>query len=317
MSLWSGIFGDESSKFIKNAEEIVQKINSLEDSISKLADADFPKKTFEFKEKLAKAENKKEVLDEILPEAFALVREAQKRTLGIRLYDVQLVGGLALHNGKIAEMKTGEGKTNVAPLALYLNALTGEGAHLVTVNDYLARRDAVLMGQVYDFLGLKTGVINSNNVSYLYDPTHKEEDKERDQVGEFKIVYDFLKQAGRKQAYAADITYGTNHEYGFDYLRDNLATNIDQLVQREHHFAIVDEVDSILIDEARTPLIISNASGDSEDFYIKFYQIAKQFKRDVDYEVDEKLKAISLTDKGINKAEKLLGIEQYYIPKKA
>ncbi len=315
MSLWSGIFGDESSKFIKNAEEIVQKINSLEDSISKLADADFPKKTFEFKEKLAKAENKKEVLDEILPEAFALVREAQKRTLGIRLYDVQLVGGLALHNGKIAEMKTGEGKTNVAPLALYLNALTGEGAHLVTVNDYLARRDAVLMGQVYDFLGLKTGVINSNNVSYLYDPTHKEEDKERDQVGEFKIVYDFLKQAGRKQAYAADITYGTNHEYGFDYLRDNLATNIDQLVQREHHFAIVDEVDSILIDEARTPLIISNASGDSEDFYVKFYQIAKQLKRDSDYEVDEKLRAISLTDAGITKAEKLLGVENIYTEK--
>ena len=226
------MFGDESSKFIKDTAETVAKINALEADISKLADEDFPKKTLEFKEKLAKAENKKEVLDEILPEAFALVREAQKRTLGIRLYDVQLIGGMALHQGKIAEMKTGEGKTNVATLALYLNALGGLGAHLVTVNDYLARRDAVLMGQIYDFLGLSVGIINSQNVSYLYDSAHKEEDKERDQVGEFKIVYDFLKPCSRKEAYAADITYGTNHEYGFDYLRDNLATNINYLTQR-------------------------------------------------------------------------------------
>lgn len=311
MSLYSKIFGDESSKFIKNTEKIVSKINALEESVSKLSDSDFPKKTLEFKDRITKGEN----LDDILPEAFALVREAQKRTLGIRLYDVQLVGGMALHQGKIAEMKTGEGKTNVATLPFYLNALTGKGAHLVTVNDYLARRDAVLMGQVYNFLGLTIGVINSNNVSYLYDATHKEEDKERDDVGEFKIVYDFLKQCSRKEAYGADITYGTNHEYGFDYLRDNLATNINDLVQREHNFAIVDEVDSILIDEARTPLIISSQSGDSEDFYVKFYQIAKQLKRDTDYEVDEKLKAISLTDVGITKAEKLLGVENIYTEK--
>ncbi|MFA5791478.1 MAG: preprotein translocase subunit SecA [Candidatus Paceibacterota bacterium] len=311
MSLYSKIFGDESSKFIKNTEKIVFKINTLEESVLKLLDSDFPKKTLEFKDRITKGES----LDDILPEAFALVREAQKRTLGIRLYDVQLVGGIALHEGKIAEMKTGEGKTNVATLPFYLNALTGKGAHLVTVNDYLARRDAVLMGQVYDFLGLTIGVINSNNVSYLYDATHKEEDKERDDVGEFKIVYDFLKQCSRKEAYATDITYGTNHEYGFDYLRDNLATNINDLVQREHNFAIVDEVDSILIDEARTPLIISSASGDSEDFYVKFYQIAKQLKRDTDYEVDEKLKAISLTDVGITKAEKLLGVENIYTEK--
>jgi len=311
MSFYSKIFGDTSSKFIKNTKKIIVKINALEADISKLSNQDFPKKTQEFKERLTK----NETLDDILPEAFALVREAQKRTLNIRLYDVQMVGGIALHSGKIAEMKTGEGKTNVATLPLYLNALTSNGTHLITVNDYLARRDAVLMGQVYNFLGLSVGVINSQNVSYLYDPKHTEEDKERDTVGEFKIVYDFLKPCSRKDAYNADITYGTNHEYGFDYLRDNLATSINDLVQRRHNFAIVDEVDSILIDEARTPLIISSASGDSEDFYIKFYQIAKQLKKDTDYQVDEKLKAITLTDEGINKAENLLGVENIYTEK--
>jgi preprotein translocase subunit SecA len=315
MGLFSKVFGDESSKFTGNTKEIVAKINALEANISLLPDEDFPKKTQEFKDILTKTENKSEALNDILPEAFALVREAQKRTLGIRLYDVQMVGGMALHGGKIAEMKTGEGKTNVAALPLYLNALTGDGAHLVTVNDYLARRDAVLMGQVYDFLGLSVGVINSNNVSYLYDPKHTEEDKERDTVGEFKIVYDFLKPSSRKEAYATDITYGTNHEYGFDYLRDNLAVSVGSLVQRGHHFAIVDEVDSILIDEARTPLIISSSAGDSEDFYVKFYQIAKQLKRGTDYEVDEKLKAISLTDTGITKAEQLLGVDNIYTEK--
>jgi len=311
MSLWNKIFGDESSKFIKNTKEIVDKINSFEESISKLADSDFPNKTLEFKDRIAKGES----LDSILPEAFALVREAAKRNLKERHYDVQLIGGIALHQGKIAEMRTGEGKTLVAVLPAYLNALSGEGVHIVTVNDYLSRIGAVLMGQVYNFLGLSVGVINSQNVSYLYDAKHIEEDKERDQVGEFKIVYDFLKPCTRKEAYQADVTYGTNHEYGFDYLRDNLVSSVDDLVQREHNFAIVDEVDSILIDEARTPLIISSASSDSEDFYIKFYQIAKQLKRDTDYEVDEKLKAISLTDAGITKAEKMLGIENIYTEK--
>jgi preprotein translocase subunit SecA len=311
MGFYSKIFGDESSKFINNTKEIVQKINALEADISKLADADFPKKTQEFKDRLGKGET----LDDILPEAFALVREAAKRNLKERHYDVQLIGGIALHKGKIAEMRTGEGKTLVAVLSAYLNALGGEGVHVVTVNDYLSRIGAVLMGQVYNFLGLSVGVINYQNVSYLYDAKHIEEDKERDQIGEFKIVYDFLKPCGRKEAYLADITYGTNHEYGFDYLRDNLATSIDGLMQRGHNFAIVDEVDSILIDEARTPLIISSASGDSEDFYIKFYQIAKQLKRDTDYEVDEKMKAISLTDAGITKAEQLLGVENIYTEK--
>jgi len=318
MGLFNKIFGDTSSKFIKSAQKIVAEINALEADISKLADTDFPKKTQEFKDRLSKslpAGRQGETLDDILPEAFALVREAAKRNLKERHFDVQLIGGLALHNGKIAEMKTGEGKTLVATLPLYLNALVGKGAHLITVNDYLARLGAVLMGQVYNFLGLTVGVINSQNVSYLYDPKHTEEDKERDRVGEFKIVYDFLKPCSRQEAYRADITYGTNHEYGFDYLRDNLATNINDLVQREHYFAIVDEVDSILIDEARTPLIISSASGDSEDFYVKFFQIAKQLKRDTDYEVDEKLKAITLTDAGISKAENLLGVENIYTEK--
>ncbi|MEK7138670.1 MAG: preprotein translocase subunit SecA, partial [Patescibacteria group bacterium] len=274
-------------------------------------DEDFPKKTQEFKDRLAKREN----LDDILPEAFALVREAAKRNLGERHYDVQLIGGIALHKGKIAEMRTGEGKTLVAVLPAYLNSLSGEGVHIVTVNDYLSRIGAVLMGQVYNFLGLSVSVINSNNVSYLYDSKHKEEDQERDDIGGFKVIYDFLKPSERKEAYAADITYGTNHEYGFDYLRDNLATSVENLVQRGYHYGIVDEVDSILIDEARTPLIISSAAGDSEDFYIKFYKISKQLKRDTDYKVDEKLKAITLTDIGITKAEQLLGVDNIYTEK--
>ena len=319
MSLFSKIFGDTSSKWVGNTANTVKMVNDLEAGVLGLSDADFPKKTEDFKDRIAKAlaEGKieKEILNDILPEAFALVREAAKRNLGERHYDVQLVGGMALHDGKIAEMKTGEGKTLVATLPVYLNALSGKGVHVVTVNDYLARRDAVLMGQVYNFLGLTVGIINSQNVSYLYDPSHKEEDKERDTIGEFKIVYDFLKPCSRKEAYAADITYGTNHEYGFDYLRDNLATSRNNLVQRGHNYAVVDEVDSILIDEARTPLIISSAAGDSEDFYIKFYQIAKQLKKDTDYTVDEKLRAITLTDEGISKAEQLLGVDNIYTEK--
>jgi len=311
MSAFTKIFGDTSSKFIKNVSPLVAKINSAEADISLLKDEDFPKKTQEFKDRLEKGET----LDEILPEAFALVREAAKRNLGERPYDVQLIGGIVLHKGKIAEMRTGEGKTLVATLPLYLNALAGKGAHLVTVNDYLSRVGAVLMGKVFNFLGLSVGVINSQNVSYLYDAKHFNGKDEAESIKEFKVVYDFLKPCSRREAYAADITYGTNHEYGFDYLRDNLATRVEDLVQRGHFFAIVDEVDSILIDEARTPLIISSSSGDSEDFYIKFYQIARQLKRDVDYTVDEKLKAISLTDEGITKAETLLGVENIYTEK--
>ncbi|OGI92670.1 preprotein translocase subunit SecA [Candidatus Nomurabacteria bacterium RIFCSPLOWO2_01_FULL_46_18] len=315
MAIFGKIFSDESSKFLKDVQKIVDKINALEDDFSKLLDTDFPKKTQEFKDRLAKRNDDGETLDDILPEAFALAREAAKRNLGERPYDVQLVGGVALHLGKIAEMKTGEGKTLVATLPLYLNALLGRGAHLITVNDYLARLGAVLMGQIYNSLGLSVGVINSQNVSYLYSPLHREEDSERDRVGEFKVVYDFLKPCSRKEAYAADITYGTNHEFGFDYLRDNLATSLENVVQREFFYAIVDEVDSILIDEARTPLIISSAAAESEDFYTKFDKIAKQLKRDMDYTVDEKLRAIQLTDEGITKAENLLGISNIYTEK--
>lgn len=305
------IFGGGSSKFLGSAKEVVSKINTLEAEIVSLKDEDFPIKTASFKERLQKGET----IDDLLPEAFALVREAAKRNLNERHYDVQLIGGYALHKGKIAEMKTGEGKTLVATLPLYLNALVGKGVHLVTVNDYLARRDAVLMGQVYNFLGLSVGVINGTNVSYMYDPKHTEEDAERDRVGEFRVLYDFLKPCSRKESYAADITYGTNHEFGFDYLRDNLATSKEGLVQREHFYAIVDEVDSILIDEARTPLIISSASSDSENFYTKFSQIARQLTKEVDYTVDEKLRAISMTDEGITKAENMLGIDNIYTEK--
>lgn len=315
MSLFSTIFGDESSKFIKNSKKIIDKINALEPEMQKLADEDFKEKTRIFREKVAQAEDKAQALDQILPEAFALVREAMRRTDGIRLFDVQMIGGMALHQGNIAEMRTGEGKTFVAVLPAYLNALEGKGVHIVTVNDYLSRIGAVLMGQVYNFLGLSVGVINSSNVSYIYDPKHTEADQERDRVGDYKIVYEFLKPTTRHEAYRQDVIYGTNHEFGFDYLRDNLAVYKEGIVQGAHHFAIVDEVDSILIDEARTPLIISSQASGSEDLYKKFDQIAKQLKAGEDYEVDEKLRAISLTDQGITKAENLLGIENIYTEK--
>lgn len=308
MGLFSKLFGDNSSKFISQTGKIVDEVNALEGEMQGLSDSDFPKKTKEFKQRISSGES----LDDILPEAYALVREAAKRNLGERHYDVQILGGVALHQGRIVEMKTGEGKTLAATLPAYLNTLEGKGVHIVTVNDYLARRDAVLMGQIYNFLGLTVGVINGQRVSYLYDPTHKEEDEERDQVGEYKIVYEFLKPVERKQAYQADITYGTNSEFGFDYLRDNLAVSMEQVAQRGHNFTIVDEVDSILIDEARTPLIISQAAAESEDYYLKFDRIARSLKRDEDYEVDEKFRAVNMTDSGISKAESALGIDNIY-----
>ena len=221
-----------------------------------------------------------ESLDEILPEAFAATREASRRTLGQRHFDVQLLGGIILHQGKIAEMRTGEGKTLVATLPAYLNAISGKGVHVVTVNDYLSRRDAVWMGQIYNALGLTVGCTN-HEASYIYDPNLKTQntedklDKERDITGAFHIVHEFLKPCSRKEAYAADITYGTNNEFGFDYLRDNIAYNIGDVVQRGYNFAVVDEIDSILIDEARTPLIISAPSADSDQFYIIFSKIAE------------------------------------------
>ena len=306
------IFGDENTRLIKKWQPIVNKINSLENDLKGILDGDITIKTNELKERFKKGES----LDILLPEAYALVREASSRVRGERHYDVQLFGGLALHNNKIAEMRTGEGKTLVATLPAYLNAITEKGVHVVTVNDYLSRRDAVWMGPVYAMLGISVAVVNSQNTSYIYDPSHQS--KEEDEINEtsaFKVQYEFLRPCTRKEAYAADITYGTNNEFGFDYLRDNLANNLNDIVQRGHYFAIVDEVDSILIDESRTPLIISSAAEDSEDLYYTFADIAKKLNLIDDYTVDEKLRAISLTDQGITKAEELLGIRDIYTQK--
>lgn len=304
------LLGDEQATRIKKIKPLVAEINNLEESFVALSDEALGAKTTEFKARLKAGET----LDDLLPEAFAAVREAARRTLGQRHFDVQIMGGISLHQGDIAEMRTGEGKTLVATLPVYLNALEGKGAHVVTVNDYLSRRDGVWMGQVYAFLGLSVGVINQE-VSFLYDKEHTNEGKDdetRDELGSFKVVHEFLRPSSRKEAYDADITYGTNNEFGFDYLRDNIEYEKENLRQREHHFAIVDEVDSILIDESRTPLIISAPTVESEDLYTRFATIAKGLKKDVDFSVDEKQKAITLTDEGIERAEKTLGIENIY-----
>jgi preprotein translocase subunit SecA len=311
MAIFERLFGEDKNHFANSVKGIVSEVASLEEGLKALADSAFSEKTQSLKERY----NKGEKLDDLLPEDFALVREASRRTLGQRHYDVQIIGGIALHRGNIAEMRTGEGKTLVATLPVYLNAITGRGVHVVTVNDYLSRRDAVWMAQVYQFLGLTVGVINSQNVSYLYDPNHTDKETEREAVAVYKVVYDFLRPCSRREAYAADITYGTNNEYGFDYLRDNLATHANNLVQREHHFAVVDEIDSILIDEARTPLIVSTEAEESGSFYKTFSDIATTLIPETDYTVDEKRKAISLTDAGISKAESTLGISNIYTEK--
>src|SRR3989339_1239878 len=318
MNLLSKIFGDANDRYIKELMPIVRRINSLEKEYEQFSDSQMKEKTNEFKERLTVDET----LDDILPEAFALVREASKRTLNQRHYDVQLMGGIILHRGAIAEMRTGEGKTLVATLPSYLNALTGNGVHLVTVNDYLARRDATWMGQIYNALDLTVGCINHDS-SFVYDAEHKNRDAERDEVGGFKVIHEFMRPVTRKEAYLADITYGTNNEYGFDYLRDNMAYSIDQMAQRPyptspaggqggHNYAIVDEVDSILIDEARTPLIISAPDQDSGDLYKTFSRVVPNLVEDEDYNVDEKLKAVSITEKGIEKVEKTLNIKNIY-----
>jgi preprotein translocase subunit SecA len=296
---------------IKGYQNRTAKIGTFEDRLTTLSDDQFPLETENLKARLATGES----LDDILPEAFALVREAAKRTMNKRHYDVQLIGGMVLHEGNIAEMRTGEGKTMVATLPVYLNALTGRGVHVVTVNDYLARRDATWMGQIYNFLGLSIGVINDQNQSFIYDPTHEEFDQERDEEGSFKVVKQFLRPVTRKEAYLADITYGTNSQYGFDYLRDNLVNTKEEIVQRDHYFAVVDEVDSILIDESRTPLIISSPIAESESLYKTVRDVANKLELEKDFTVDEKLKAITLTDDGITKAEKLLGITDMYTEK--
>ena len=313
VAFWKSLFGDEGVAGLKRAEPIVERVNALEEVVRALSDEALRAKTGDFKARLAEGA----MLDELTPEAFAAVREAARRTLGQRHFDVQLIGGMVLHQGGIAEMRTGEGKTLVATLPVYLNALSGEGVHVVTVNDYLSRRDAVWMGQVYHALGLSVGVINHES-SFLYDPSHvpqseeKADDAKRDTLGGFKVVHEFLRPCTRREAYAADITYGTNNEFGFDYLRDNLEYEPGNLRQRGYHFAVVDEIDSILIDEARTPLIISAPVSDAESLYPKFTAIARNLVPGEDYEIDEKRKQIALTDSGIEKAQAELGIENIY-----
>ncbi len=320
MSLLTKIFGDPNARVIKELWPIVAEINQLEAKFAAINDAEFPAATAKLKERLTRGET----LEQLLPEAFAAVRETARRTLGQRHFDVQLIGGMVLHRGQIAEMKTGEGKTLTATLPLYLNALTGKGCHLVTVNDYLARRDTVWMGQIYHALGLTVGCIQ-HETAFRYDPTFQagtaveeskprsaEADRQRDSTGAFRVEYSFLRPVPRREAYGCDITYGTNNEFGFDYLRDNMAQDISQMVQRELHYAIVDEVDSILIDEARTPLIISAPDMESSERYRQFAQIAATLVENTDYNVDLKMRAATLTEAGITKVEHALGVSNLY-----
>lgn len=297
-------------------ESAVAEINALEPEIRKLSAEELKTESLKLKEGLSGGEEETAVL----PRAFALAREAARRTLGQRPYDVQLIGGLVLNKGAVAEMMTGEGKTLTAVAAAYLNALYGKGAHLVTVNEYLARRDAVWMGQVYAALGLTVSCLVPNK-AYMYDPAFKVSenaealiDKERDTTGSFAVQSEFLRPISRREAYLADITYGTNHEFGFDYLRDNLTYRLEDQVQREHFFAIIDEVDSILIDEARTPLIISAPDMESSQFYKTFARLVVNLQPETDYVVDEKRRSASITEEGISKVEKLLGVENLYSP---
>ena len=316
----TGLFGGDGGGNLKHLDGLVKDVNAHESACRGLEDGGLRETTKAFREKIAAGAT----LDALLPEAFAAVREASRRTLGERHFDVQLMGGIVLHRGGIAEMRTGEGKTLVATLPVYLNALAEKGVHVVTVNDYLSRRDAVWMGQIYAALGMSVGVLN-HETSYVYDPRHTAQrpeevageqlDKTRDTLGSFKVVHEFLRPVSRREAYEADITYGTNNEFGFDYLRDNLEYDAAALRQRGFHYAVVDEIDSILIDEARTPLIISAPAAESENLYATFAHVARQLHAGGDFTVDEKLKAIQLTDAGIEKAEQLLGIDNMYTEK--
>ena len=320
-----GIFGDAQKKTLKRMWKKAQEINKLEPKYEAMSDEELAEQTEEFKRKIDKAlkvaraeqginkSGKKrqpiddtKILNELLPEVFAVAREASKRISGLRPYDVQLIGGIALHEGNVAEMKTGEGKTLVAMLPAYLNGLTGRGVHVVTVNDYLAQRDAGWNGPIYDFLGMSVGVI-INNASYVYDSEYENEEHDDER-------FRHLKPATRKEAYAADITYGTNNEFGFDYLRDNMTSEVQYLRQRGLNFAIVDEVDSILIDEARTPLIISAPAGDNPESYYQFAKVASRLVSE-DYILDEKRRSVTLTDKGIEKVQEILGVENLYSTK--
>ena len=293
------IIGTKNEREIKKLWFTVERINSLEQSVVSLDDAGLKAKTDEFRKRIDSGES----LDDILPESFAVVREVSLRVLNMRHFDVQLIGGIVLHNGIIAEMKTGEGKTLAATLAVYLNALDGHGVHVITVNDYLAKRDTQWMGPIYNFLGLSIGVIQHDS-SFIYDTSHYSEDKR----------LQGLRPASRQEAYNADITYGTNNEFGFDYLRDNMRYDIDDYVQGELNYAIVDEVDSILIDEARTPLIISGPAEESTDKYFSIDKIMPRLKKEADFTIDEKARTVTLTEEGSEKAEKLLGAGNLYDP---
>jgi preprotein translocase subunit SecA len=295
---------DTNEKELKRLRGVVEKINALEEETKKLTDEEMKAKTADLKLRLERGET----VNEVLPEAFALVREAAVRTIGQRHYDVQLMAGVAFAEGKIAEQKTGEGKTLSATLALYLQALTGQGAHLVTVNDYLARRDAGWMGPIFHLLGLSIGVIYSGEgrlPAAIFDPEFNDASHSDERLRH-------LRPAPRKEAYAADITYGTNNEFGFDYLRDNMVQRAEDMVQRGHHYAIVDEVDSILIDEARTPLIISAPDTEPTEKYYQFAQLVERLSSDTDYEIDEKLRTANLTEHGVKKVEKMLGVDNLY-----
>ncbi len=356
MSFLTKIFGDPNAKVVAGIQPIVERINGFEAHLMELSTEELKAKTLEFKTRLEKGET----LDDILPEAFAVVREASRRITGMRHFDVQMIGGIALHRGHIAEMRTGEGKTLVATLPAYLNALSGKGVHVVTVNDYLAKRDAVWMGQIYDYLGLSVGIIQNLLVSYRYqaqqsvipsEPRGDEEspsqstdgqrsiipakvvqdDKlesqdEEEKAGMYKVEYDHLEKCSRQDAYKCDIIYGTNNEFGFDYLRDNMVQDLSEMSQlrrpegrspdlasgRHLNYAIVDEVDSILIDEARTPLIISAPAEQATDTYYKYADLVKQLTEGADYNVDEKMRAATLTDAGIKKMEGWLGVSNIY-----
>ena len=348
MSFLGKIFGDSNERYIKSLEPIIGRINTLEKDFKNLSPEELKSFTAKFKERLKNSE----ALNDILPEAFAAVREVAWRTLGQRPFDSQLMGGIVIHRGAVSEMMTGEGKTLAAVAPAYLNALSGGGVHVVTVNEYLARRDAVWMGQIYRALGLEVACLVPNS-AFIYDPSYTAQtyaddtpslaltasrggqtnadnniqrqsesspresallDRERDITGSFLVQQEFLRPASRREAYAADIVYGTNHEFGFDYLRDNLAYGFEDQVQKGRGFAIIDEVDSILIDEARTPLIISAPDAESSEFYKVFARIAERLMIDEDYTVEEKFKTVSITPAGIEKVEKFIGVNNLYAP---
>lgn len=310
MHLIQKVFGDPNAKIVKELRKEIEKTSALEPVISALTDEELKGKTVFFKDQLAAGKT----LEDIRPEAFAVVREAAKRFLGQRHYDVQLMGGLVLHRGIIAEMRTGEGKTLTSTTAVYLNALEGKGVHLVTVNDYLAKRDAVWMGKVFAALGMSVGVIQHEG-GYRYDASYEEPKKEEgseDTTEIFKVHTQFLRPVSRKEAYDADVTYGTNNEFGFDYLRDNMVPDTSQMVQRGLHFAIVDEIDSILIDEARTPLIISAPAEESADLYYRFASIVSDLQEGADYNIDEKMRVSTFTEEGLKKIEARLHVPNLY-----